>query len=95
MVFTRNVRCYGVRLSVLEILDQRSGMCVRIERDELDKYVISQDKTDELGSLRFVQTAPFNLDVLVRPSDSKAQEVVEQIPFDCSWNDKGEDEREQ
>lgn len=54
---------------------------------ELDECVVSQDETDKLGSLRFVQTAAFNLDVLIRPSVPKAQEFVEQVLFDFGWND--------
>jgi hypothetical protein len=44
----------NVCLSVLEVLNQMIRMRIGVERDELDERVISQDKTHDLGGLRFV-----------------------------------------
>ena len=40
MVFACNVRSHAVSLPVLEILNHGIGMCVGIERDELDERVV-------------------------------------------------------
>ena len=54
MVFAGYIRGNALRLPLFEILDQRVGMRVGVQCDELDQRVVFQDEADELGGLRFI-----------------------------------------
>src|ERR1039458_2037524 len=81
-----DIRRHGVRLSVLERIDDDLRVRAGIQRDELDERVVSKHQTDNLCRLRLVQATSLNLDVLIRPCVSKAQEFVEQVLLDSGWN---------
>jgi hypothetical protein len=79
MVFAGYIRGNAVSLPLFEILDQGVGMRVGVQCDELDQCIVFQDEADELGGLRFIQTAPLDLDALVRPGIPEAQELIEKF----------------